>query len=159
MERKNRLFTERYRKLFLGKLKVTELEVKNAIHNYYWIDDINCATTTLKTLAKSFSVNISTQVIDSAVGMHGAGKYGAQCGLVEGTLLFIGIYGRSINLDDKDIIEICSSFAEGFEANFSSLLCSRLRPRGFNDTDPDHLCEEITVYMLSIREYNSSKKN
>jgi len=31
------------------------------------------------------------QLLDAAVGMHGAGKYGAQCGLVEGSLMFIGL--------------------------------------------------------------------
>ena len=79
---------------------MTESEVRNAVHNYYWIDDINCATATLKILSKAFSINISPQVIDSAIGMHGAGKYGAQCGLVEGSLMFIGIYGKSQYLDD-----------------------------------------------------------
>lgn len=81
--------------------------------------------------------------------MHGAGKYGAQCGLVEGSLLFIGIYGRSLNLDDGAIVKLCSFFAESFENNFTSLLCSKLRPGGFNDNDPEHLCEELTTNALS----------
>ena len=147
---------------------MTESEIRNSVHNYYWNDDVNCATAVLKTLSKAFSVEISTQVIDSAVGMHGAGKYGAQCGLVEGTLLFIGIFGRSMNLEDKDIAEICSSFAESFENKFSSLLCSQLRPGGFNDTDPEHLCEGITVNTINwgikfieieINKRRSSKNN
>ncbi|WP_319475482.1 C-GCAxxG-C-C family (seleno)protein [Marispirochaeta aestuarii] len=121
---------------------MTELEVRNTVHKYYWIDDINCATITLKTLSIAFSIEISSQVVDSAIGLHGAGKYGAQCGLVEGCLLFIGIYGKVLNLDNKDIVEICSFFAEGFEHKFSSLPCSQLRPGGFNDTDPEHLGED-----------------
>ncbi len=125
-----------------------ESEVKNLVHHFYWIEDVNCATTTLKTLSKAFSIDISPQVIDSAVGMHGAGKYGAQCGLVEGMLLFIGIYGRSIHLSNNDIVNLCSSFAKEFEHKFSSLRCSQLRPGGFNDTDPAHLCEGITVNAI-----------
>ncbi|MDC7127172.1 MAG: C-GCAxxG-C-C family protein [Spirochaetales bacterium] len=127
---------------------MTDSEVRDVVHSYYWIDDLNCATTTLKTLSKAFSIEISSQVIDAAVGMHGAGKYGAQCGLVEGTLLFIGIYGRFINLEDKETIEICYSFAEGFEKNFYSLLCSKIRPGGFNKNDPEHLCEDVTVRAI-----------
>ena len=127
---------------------MTEIEVRNAVHEYYWTDDINCATTSLLTLSKAFSIEITPQVIDSAVGMHGAGKYGAQCGLVEGSLLFIGIYGRSINMEDVDIIDMCSSFAEGFENKFSSLLCSKLRPGGFREVEPEHLCEGITVEAI-----------
>lgn len=128
---------------------MNQLEISNLVHNYYWIDDFNCATTTLKTLSKAFSVEISQQVIDSAIGMHGAGKYGAQCGLVEGMLLFIGIYGRSRKIDDSKIVDLCSSLAEGFENNFSSLLCSQLRPGGFKETDPEHLCEEITIKAIT----------
>lgn len=128
---------------------MNKLEIRNLVHDYYWIDDFNCATTTLKTLAKAFSVEISQQVIDAAIGMHGAGKYGAQCGLVEGMLLFIGIYGRSREIDDNEIVDLCSSLAEGFENNFSSLLCSQLRPGGFKDTDPEHLCEEITIKAIT----------
>ena len=34
-------------------------------------------------------------MLDAALGMHGAGKYGAQCGLAEGTLIFLGTFGRA----------------------------------------------------------------
>lgn len=121
------------------------VDIKETVHNYYWKEDINCAATTLLTLSKYFSIELSQQVVDSAIGMHGAGKYGAQCGLVEGTLLFIGIYGRHKNIKNEIIVRICNLFAEKFENEFSSLLCSKLRPGGFNPEDPEHLCENITV--------------
>ena len=124
-------------------------KIKTMVHEYYWKLDYNCATTTLLLLSEAFNLELSPQVIDSAVGMHGAGKYGAQCGLVEGSLLFIGIYGRYIKLDDEKIVGFCSAFAEDFEKKFSSLLCSRLRPGGFNEDDPAHLCEAITVRAVS----------
>ena len=66
--------------------------IEQKIKDYYWTDDINCATTTIKILAEVFNTKINSQVIDSALGMHGAGEYGAQCGLVEGTLMFLGIF-------------------------------------------------------------------
>ena len=143
---------------------MTETEIKKIVHNYYWKDDINCATTTLKTLSEVFPTKIASQVVDSAVGMHGAGKYGAQCGLVEGSLLFVGIYGRSLNWEDKEIVDMCSALARAFENDFSSLLCNQLRPSGFNDTDPEHLCEEITVKAINwgidfIYRQNVSRNN
>ena len=76
--------------------------------------------------------------------MHGAGKYGAQCGLVEGTLMFIGILGRTLNISDDDIVNSCNDFANQFENRFNSLLCNILRPEGFNPDNPSHLCEKLT---------------
>ena len=53
------------------------------VHEYYCVNDYNCAITILKILSENFFVNINQQVINAAIGMHGAGKYRAQCGLVE----------------------------------------------------------------------------
>ncbi|MEE4167170.1 MAG: C-GCAxxG-C-C family protein, partial [Desulfocapsaceae bacterium] len=85
---------------------------------------------------------------DAAIGMHGAGGYRAQCGLVEGTLLFVGIYGKILGFSDAKTIELCRLFAQRFEHEFSSLLCRELRPEGFNDQNPPHLCEPLTVQAL-----------
>jgi len=68
--------------------------VQQRVHEYYWRDDANCATTTLKILSETLAVEVCDQVIDAALGMHGAGGYRAQCGLVEGALMFLGIAGR-----------------------------------------------------------------
>jgi hypothetical protein len=56
--------------------------VKNRVSRYYWEEDINCATTTLKILSEAFRVDLNEQVLAAATGMHGAGAYGVQCGLV-----------------------------------------------------------------------------
>lgn len=119
----------------------------------YWVEDINCATTNIKILSEQFVIKLSKQVIDSALGMHGAGGYGAQCGLVEGALMAIGIIGRDFDLPDSEIVNICRSFAKNFEEEFGSLLCKDLRPQGFSDNDPPHLCEKLTgdaVYFNTI---------
>ncbi|MDY0093851.1 MAG: C-GCAxxG-C-C family protein [Candidatus Vecturithrix sp.] len=118
--------------------------VQHRVKKYYWEDDVNCATTTLHILSEQFGVELSSQVIDAALGMHGAGKYGAQCGLVEGTLMFLGIMGRSQNLSDARIVEACWLFAHQFEQRFSSLRCQDLRPEGFHPDNPPHLCESLT---------------
>ncbi|GAK58041.1 hypothetical protein U27_05014 [Candidatus Vecturithrix granuli] len=118
--------------------------VQQRVKEYYWEDDVNCATTTLKILSERFGIELSSQVIDSALGMHGAGKYGAQCGLVEGMLMFLGILGRAQNIPDDRIVEACRCFARQFEQQFSSLLCRDLRPEGFHSDNPPHLCETLT---------------
>ena len=59
-------------------------QITERVHDYYWKDNINCATTTLMILAELFRIDCGSQVLDSAIGMHGAAEYGAQCGLAEG---------------------------------------------------------------------------
>ena len=118
--------------------------VTKRIHEYYWHNNLNCATTTLKILAEHFHVQLHSQVIDAALGMHGGGCFGAQCGLVEGTLMFLGIYGRSQQLPEQQIVEACYTFADKFQLRFGSLLCRELRPEGFRPENPPHLCEPLT---------------
>jgi hypothetical protein len=128
----------------------TEDFVQKRVARYYWRDDINCATTTLKILSEHFDFALSEQVIDGAVGMHGAGEYGAQCGLVEGALMFLGIMGRSRAIPDNYIISACRAFAEGFEKRFKSLSCAILRPAGFDPRNPPHLCEDFTCRAVGF---------
>lgn len=122
----------------------TEQLVHRRVADYYWRDDINCATTALKILSEILGIDLSDQVIDAAVGMHGAGEYGAQCGLVEGALLFLGISGRRQNISDDAIIRACKVYAGQFEKRFGSLSCAVLRPAGFDPKNPPHLCEAFT---------------
>ncbi len=99
----------------------------------------------LKILAEKFFVNLDRQVINAAIGMHGAGKYRAQCGLVEGALMFMGVYGKEKGCSEDEIAEKCYGFASAFENRFGSLLCRDLRPGGFTPADQPHRCEGLTV--------------
>ena len=128
----------------------TQAFIQSRVARYYWRDDINCATTTLKILSEYFEVPLADQVIDGAIGMHGAGEYGAQCGLVEGTLMFMGIVGRSRVIPDETIIAACQDFAAAFENRFNSLSCAVLRPEGFDPENPPHLCEAFTCEAVAF---------
>ena len=118
--------------------------IDDRVHEYYWTYDWNCAKTTLKILSELFEIDLADQVLQAAAGLDGAGRYGAQCGLVEGALMFIGITGAMRGLTDQKVEEICYSFAESFERRFGSLLCSVLRPEGFRPDNPPHLCENLS---------------
>ena len=122
-----------------------ETTICTRVHDYYWQNDDNCATVTLKILAEKYGLTLDDQVLDAAVGMHGAGGYRAQCGLVEGALLFLGIVGRARGIPDQELVALCRRFAGGFEETFSSLLCRELRPEGFADDLPEHLCEQLSA--------------
>ncbi|MEE4136651.1 MAG: C-GCAxxG-C-C family protein [Desulforhopalus sp.] len=124
--------------------------IAERVYTYYHLDDLNCVTTTLKILAEKCNLPLDGQVLDAAVGMHGAGGYRAQCGLVEGTLMFLGILGRAKGFADQEIIELCCRYAESFEEQFSSLLCRELRPAGFAPDQPPHLCEGLSCRSIEF---------
>ena len=122
----------------------TRTLVQQRVHEYYWRDDANCATTTLKILSEKFGVELCDQALASALGMHGAGGYRAQCGLVEGALMFLGIVGSARGFAEEEIVDACQDFARGFEDRFGSLSCKVLRPEGFRPDNPPHICEPLT---------------
>lgn len=124
--------------------------IAEQVHTLYWKRDANCARTTLFCLGDLFGVDIHPQLWRAAVGMHGAGLFRAQCGLVEGALLFMGVHYAGQGVPDKDIVTVCRRFAEAFSGRFSSLLCRDLRPGGFQRSDPPHLCEPLTVDAIDF---------
>lgn len=124
--------------------------IEQQVHELYWNKNFNCAKTMLTCLGTSFGIALDPQVLHAATGMHGAGRFRAQCGLVEGALMFIGIFGAELKRTDKDIEKLCYRFAEAFTARFGSLLCRDLRPGGFLPTDPPHACESLTVQAVSF---------
>lgn len=94
----------------------------------------------------------------SAVGLHGAGGYRAQCGLVEGSLMFIGIYFHMQGKSEDEIVSACYEFACAFEKTFSSLRCFELRPTGFSENDPPHMCENLTCSAIEFAYQYISEK-
>ena len=116
----------------------------NRVHELYLNDDINCARTTIICLSELFEIAVEPQTILSAVGLHGAGGYRAQCGLVEGALMFMGIYLHVLGKTEDEIVPACYNFASTFDKTFGSLSCFELRPTGFSESDPPHMCEKLT---------------
>ena len=103
----------------------------------------------LRLLEEVYSLKIHSQVFDSALGMNGAGRYGAQCGLVEGFLMFIGVWARANGISDEQGKKSCCDFAAFFESRFHSLLCRELRPNALLEArDLDHACEELKIKAM-----------
>ena len=118
--------------------------IADRVHELYWKNDINCARTALICLGELFETSVEPQTVWAAVGLHGAGGYRAQCGLVEGTLMFIGIYLHVLGKTEDEIVSACYNFASAFDKAFGSLRCFELRPTGFSESDPPHMCEGLT---------------
>ncbi len=121
-----------------------KLFIAKEVKELYWKHDINCARTMMMTLSKCMNFRLEEQLLAAGIGMHGAGGYRAQCGLVEGSLMFIAVYLNAAGKTDSEISDICYDFADKYKAEFSSLSCYDLRPGGFNEDDPPHLCEKLT---------------
>lgn len=131
-------------------------KIRAGVHQFYWNLDINCARTALSCLSELMNTPVNSQTMQSAIGLHGAGGYRAQCGLVEGSLMFIGIFFAQKGKSDFEIANICYQFAESFTQKFSSLRCYELRPNGFQESDPPHACEELTGNAIEFT-YNFIK--
>lgn len=126
------------------------MEIRDQVHELYWKQDINCARTTLICLGKLLHVGMEKQTLNAAIGLHGAGGFSAQCGLVEGALMFIGIYFSRKRKAENEIASLCYQYADAFTKKFGSLSCHDLRPNGFNEDDPPHACEELTCTAVEF---------
>lgn len=122
--------------------------IEKRVHELYWKDDMNCARTMLVCLSELFNIKLERQTILSAAGLHGAGGFRAQCGLVEGGLMFIGIYQNFQGKAEEDIVKTCYEYAESFQQKFGSLRCYDLRPAGFTPDDQPHMCEVLTCKAI-----------
>lgn len=124
--------------------------IEELVRRCYWELDLNCARTTLTALSELFSFPLHPQVHEAATGMQGAGLYRAQCGLVEGTLMFIGVFFASRGVGAAGVTDICRSFAAAFDKEFGSLQCAALRPGGFSPDDEEHLCAPLSLRAITF---------
>lgn len=122
--------------------------ITKRVRELYWKEDVNCARTMLICLSELFHIPLEEQTVSAGIGLHGAGGYRAQCGLVEGALMFIGIYVTSLGKREDEVVQACYDYASAFEKEFGSLKCFDLRPTGFREEDPPHMCEELTCKAL-----------
>lgn len=127
-----------------------EEDIRERVHEYYWKDDINCARTMLLCLSELFYVKVNKETVTAAIGLHGAGGFRAQCGLVEGALMFIGIHYSQLGQREEVITQTCYEYAQAFEKSFGSLRCFDLRPNGFTPNDPPHMCEKLTCEAVAF---------
>ncbi len=124
--------------------------IKERVYHYFWEEDLHCGRTSLLCMAELFDLKLEPQTVKAAIGMAGAGRFRAQCGLVEGSLMFLGIYFSQQGKTDEEIYRICFRFANEFTHKFSSLRCYELRPNGFSSVDPPHMCDMLAVEALTF---------
>lgn len=124
--------------------------IENRVHELYWRDNRNSAHTMLICLSKLFNIRLEQQTLNAAIGLHCAGGLRAQCGLVEGGLMFVGIYCQELGKLKEEIVSACYIYANAFNQKFGSLRCYDLRQIGFTPTAPLHLCEAFTCNAVKF---------
>lgn len=60
--------------------------------------------------------------------------------------MFIGIYLHMLGKTENKIVSACYDFASAFEKRFNS----QLRPTGFSENDPPHMCENLTCSAIEF---------
>lgn len=126
-----------------------EEKIKERLHELYWTYNYNCAMAMLICLGELFEEKITEQTLHASMGLNGAGRSRGQCGLVEGALMFIGIYMTNKRKEKyKIIVEVCHDFAIQFTKSFGSISCYDLRPGGFRKDDPPHFCESMSAEAI-----------
>ena len=93
-----------------------EALVRERVHSLYYDRDVNCARTTMLCLGELLGFHIEEQTYAAAVGMHGAGGFRAQCGLVEGALMMLGAYFGAKGVADGERVDMCRRFAGQFRS-------------------------------------------
>ena len=51
---------------------------------------------------------------------------------------------------ESEIVFACYDFASAFDSTFHSLRCFELRPTGFSESDPPHMCENLTCMGIEF---------
>lgn len=122
--------------------------IQEQVHSFYYDQDMNCARTTLQVLSTLFNQPIEKQVMQAAVALHGLGGSREQCGLVEGSAMFLGLFFLCHGWDEERVVALTNEFAHSYVRRFGSVRCYDLRPGGFSDNDAPHLCENLSVESI-----------
>ena len=118
---------------------------------------MNCTGTAMSTVpepccslpGRAVRVTYEPQTLNAAVGLHGAGGYRAQCGLVRQSHVCRSLF-KWAWLGGGAIVSACYRFAEAFSGEFGSLTCSICVRADFSPDDPPHRCEALTCRAVEF---------
>lgn len=133
--------------------------IAKRVHELYWNAQTNCTKSMLVCLGELFDVELDPHAFHATSGLLGAASFGLQCGLVEGVLMFIGIYYTQLGIEEDAILSSCCHFMETFSQKFGSLKCCELRSDLNIKKDPRYICEQLTGDAVSYAHYFIRKEN
>lgn len=127
-----------------------DFKLVEEVHKNYWDKELNCSTNIILVLGKLFDIEISRQVLHGTIGLHSTTEYGGQCGLLEGLLIFVGIYGREKNYSNNEIVRHCAKLTRKFDNLFRTLSCHDLKGASKKIFESPHSCENITIDIVLL---------
>lgn len=129
-------------------------QVRDVVQEGFFTREEDSAVTVLRGLGEVFDTALSPQLLQAAAAVSGAGCSGAQCGIVEGALLFIGLYYGAKGKTAAEIAAVSRAFAAAYAEKWGSLRCAELRPGGVHEDDPPTLCAGLTLEgIIFTREF------
>ncbi len=125
-------------------------------------EDYNCGEAVVRAVFEQFDIRVPDFYLRPLSSMNGAGRAGAQCGILEGGLFVIStLYGRSNSKKSREPLEtLVSNFAREFKGRYGSFLCKEIRKEGFFGNQNRNICNNrIKNGVLFIIDYIESVKN
>ncbi len=129
-------------------------QMRDHVQDSLFAREEDAAVTVLRGLGELFDTALPTQLLQAAEAVSGAGCSGAQCGIVEGALLFLGLHYAGKGRSRAEIRRLSGAFAAAYAEKWGSLRCADLRPGGVHEDDPPTLCAGLVMEgILFTREF------
>ncbi len=103
-------------------------QLTERVARYFVSGKYNCAMTVLEVSAEHFGISLSPQALGVAQFLPGAGGTGGLCGLISGTLMFLGVWAYEHDLHRSALTAEARALIVAIEGHFGSTLCTDLRP-------------------------------
>lgn len=124
--------------------------IDKEVHDNFWERDLNCSTNILMLLSQLNGIKLDKQVLYSVSGLHGVNPTISQCGLLTGSLMFLGIYAREKNIPNSQITKYYYDFSKYFQRKFGDTLCQSLNNEKENLGISPFSCEKLTKDVVTF---------
>ena len=124
--------------------------IDKEVHENYWERDYNCATNILMLLSEIEGIKLDKQVLYSVSGLHGVDPMIAQCGLLSGGLMFLGIYSCEKNIPNSQLSKYYYDYSKYFQRKFGDTGCQNLNGNSKSLGLKPYACEDLTKDVVEF---------
>lgn len=124
--------------------------IDKQVHENYWEKDLNCATNILMLLSELTDIKLDKQILHSVSGFDGVNPLIAQCGLMSGALMFLGIYGREKNIPNSQLKSYSYDYSKYFQRKFGDTGCNSLNGKNSSLNLSPFSCEILTKDVVKF---------
>ncbi len=101
--------------------------LRERVERYFVSGRYNCTMTVLAVLFEVYEMPPDPRLLGAGQCLPGVGGSGGLCGLVSGTLIFLGVWGYERGLHRSLLSPGCALVVESVRARFGSTSCALLR--------------------------------